>query len=166
MNFRAMRQAENIKNQLYEILGVCNIELCKRFYRKDHNYQDHKEIEQAEKKLPPEYVRTLLRKALATGFYFNSAKIMNNAENYLLMYPEGTVVSLDPTCALSVQELYPKYVVFTELGSGFGVPVMRTISAVDGEWILPYMARTKDIDIFRLAGMKFEPKKAVQPKEE
>jgi hypothetical protein len=42
---------------------------------------------------------------------------------------------------------------------------MRTISAVDGEWILPYMSRTKDIDIFRLAGMKFEPKKAIQQKE-
>lgn len=103
LNFRGMRQAENIKNQLYEILGICNINLCKKFYGKDHNYQSHRDMEDTHKSLPPEYVRTLLRKALATGFYFNSAKIMNNAENYLLLYPEGTVVTLDPTCALSVQ---------------------------------------------------------------
>lgn len=58
--------------------------------------------------------------------------------------------------------------VFTELGSGFGVPIMRTISAIDGDWVLPYMSRTKDIDIFRLAGMKFEPKKeiALKPEED
>jgi hypothetical protein len=134
---------------------MCNIDLCRRFYRKDHNYIEYKELLEKDKKLPPEYIRTLLRRSLATGFYFNSAKIMNNAENYLLMYPEGTVVALDPTCALAIQELYPKYVVFTELGSGFGLPIMRTISAVDGDWVLPYMSRTKDIDIFRLAGIKF-----------
>ena len=105
--------------------------------------------------LPPEYIRTLLRKALAIGFYYNTAKIMNNADHYILLYPEGTVVSMDPYSALFLQEKNPRYVVFTELASGYGRGVMKTISSVDGDWILPYMPKTKDIDIFRLAGIKF-----------
>lgn len=68
---------------------------------------------------------------MAVGFYYNSAKIMNNADHYILLYPEGTVVSMDPSSALSLEEKYPRYVVFTELGSGYGRGVMKTISAVD-----------------------------------
>lgn len=63
------------------------MEVCRRFFKKDHNYQQHKTLLQEEKKLPIEYTRTLLRKALSTGFYFNSAKIMNNGDNYILLYP-------------------------------------------------------------------------------
>lgn len=39
---------------------------------------------------------------------------------------------------------------------------MRTISAVDADWILPYLPRTKDIDIFRLAGVRFGPAREIQ----
>lgn len=56
---------------------------------------------------------------------------MNNADHYILLYPEGSVVSIDPVCALALQEKYPRYVVFTELGSGYGRGVMRCISAID-----------------------------------
>jgi hypothetical protein len=62
---------------------------------------------------------------------------------------------MDPFCALSLQDKYPRYVLFTELGSGYGRGVMRTTSAIDEEWILPYIPKTKDVDVFQLAGMKF-----------
>jgi hypothetical protein len=32
---------------------------------------------------------------------------------------------------------------------------MKTLSAIDEEWILPYLPKTKDVDVFQLAGMKF-----------
>lgn len=109
--------------------------------------------------MKPEYIKTLLRKALSIGFYYNAAKRMNNAEQYILLYPEGTIVGMDPTSALALADKDPRYVIFTELGSGYGRGIMKTISAIDELWIQPYMAKTKDIDIFKLAGMKFEEKK-------
>jgi hypothetical protein len=36
---------------------------------------------------------------------------------------------------------------------------MRTVSIIDGEWVIPYFSRTKNIDIFRLAGMTFDVKR-------
>lgn len=35
--------------------------------------------------------------SLASGFYYNSArKVLSDNESYLLIYPEGSVVDIDP----------------------------------------------------------------------
>lgn len=104
--------------------------MCKQFFKNDHNYQIHLK-ESKEKTLKPEYIKTLLRKALSIGFYYNTAKRMNNAEQYILLYPEGTIVAMDPMSALALNEKDPRHVVFTELGSGYGRGIMKTISAID-----------------------------------
>lgn len=35
---------------------------------------------------------------------------------------------------------------------------MKTISAIDEQWIEPYLSKTKNVDVFKLAGLKFETK--------
>lgn len=33
-----MRQTDSIKNQLYDLVKACNLEVCKKYFKKDHNY--------------------------------------------------------------------------------------------------------------------------------
>ena len=104
LNFRALRQSDNIKIQLYDILDNCNVDICRRMYKKDPNYLDHAEILEKYQKDPPEkYKSGLLRKVLSIAFYFNTAKLTSNRQAYILNYPEGTLVTLDPTSALGLQ---------------------------------------------------------------
>ena len=45
----------------------------------------------------------LMKLALCTGFYFNTARKMHNAEDsYLMIYPEGTVVDMDSSSIYSI----------------------------------------------------------------
>lgn len=41
LNFRGLRQSDNIKNQLFEILSKCRIDVCQRFYRDDKNWIEY-----------------------------------------------------------------------------------------------------------------------------
>lgn len=41
LNFRALRQADNINLQLHDILTSCNIDSIKKFYRNDPNYKEY-----------------------------------------------------------------------------------------------------------------------------
>ena len=44
INARAMRQTDSIKNQLYDLIRNCNVDVCKRFFKKDHNYELHRKF--------------------------------------------------------------------------------------------------------------------------
>lgn len=72
----------------------------------------------------------------------------------MLNYPEGTVVGLDPTSALSQQNIISPCLLFTELGMGGSRGIMRSVSIIDPKWIEPYLKRTREIDFFRLSGIK------------
>lgn len=114
LNFRALRQADNVSHQLHEILETCKLDVCKRFYKNDPNYQDYLEMRAEYKnKLPPKYEVALLRKSLSIAFYFSTARLSGNRQAYLMNYPEGTVVSMDPTSALGLLNLDAAYVLFT-----------------------------------------------------
>ena len=63
--------------------------------------------------MPTDYTRTLLRRNLAMAFYYNTARLTNNEQGYLLNYPEGTIVGIDPTSALSLQNIISPHVLFT-----------------------------------------------------
>jgi hypothetical protein len=110
-------------------------------------------IEHYGRTLPSKYKESLLRKTLAVAFYFNTARLSNNRQGYILNYPEGTVVGMDPTSALGLQNFDAETVLFTELGGGSGKGIMHTVSVIDEKWILNYLPRTKKIDNFRLAGI-------------
>lgn len=88
MNFRALRQTDNIKNQLFDLLKNCRIDSCKKFFKNDQNYLDFLEMKHHyNQNLPLKYKAALLRKSLAIAFYFSSARLSSNGEAYLLNYP-------------------------------------------------------------------------------
>lgn len=90
------------------------MDVCKRFFRNDPNYQDFVQIKaQYKNLLPPKYQAALLRKVLSIAFYFNTARLTGNGQAYLLNYPEGTVVIMDPTSALGLQNFDSPSVLFT-----------------------------------------------------
>ena len=105
--------------------------------------------------MPEKYLNILLRKVLAIAFYFSTARLSNNATAYLLNYPEGTVVGMDPTSSLGLQNLDSQAVLFTELAAGNSKGIMRQVSVIDPKWIEPYLPNTKKVDNFRLAGISF-----------
>ena len=103
MNFRALRQADNINLQLHDILAACNLDHAGKFFKNDANYKEYMEIKELYKKIPAQYSKTLLRKCLSISFYFNTAQISANQQAYILNYPKGTVAAIDPTSALARQ---------------------------------------------------------------
>jgi len=78
--------------------------------------------------------------ALCTGFYFNTARRMANSEDsYLMVYPEGTIVTVDISSVYALLGKYPNCVIFTELGGTSLVQgVMKLITEIDIEWVKPY----------------------------
>lgn len=85
--------------------------------------------------LPQKYSAALLRKCLSIAFYFNTARLSNNGQVYLTNYPEGSVVSMDPTSALGILNLDAAYVLYTELGAGTSKGIMRQVSVIDKRWV-------------------------------
>ena len=54
--------------------------------------------------------------SLLTGFYYNlSRKIMNSNMDYLLL-SEGNRINIDSNSVFGLWDIYPDYVIFTELG--------------------------------------------------
>lgn len=82
LNFRALRQTDNIKNQLYDILNKnIKLDLIRKQFLKDPNYVKFLELKKHYKEkdnIPEEYVRTILRRNLAMSFYYNTARLTNN----------------------------------------------------------------------------------------
>lgn len=76
-------------------------------------------------------------------------------------YPEGTVALIDPTSALALQGKDAETLLYTELGGGSNHGIMRTVSIIDNKWIKPYLPKTKNVDTFRLAGMRIERSRVV-----
>ena len=76
------------------------------------------------------------------------------------------MVVLDPTSALAMQGINARTVLFTELGAGGQKGIMRTVSIIDSKWIKSYLPRTKDIDVFRLAGISFDTKRDAKGQKE
>ena len=49
---------------------------------------------------------------------------MANSQSDYLLLPEGNIISIDSVSVYSLQEFYPDYVIFTELG---GTTIGNTI---------------------------------------
>lgn len=90
------------------------MDICKKSFKNDPNFQDFLDIKvQYKNILPLKYQAALLRKVLSIAFYFNTARLAGNGQAYLLNYPEGTVVIMDPTSALGLLNLDSPSVLFT-----------------------------------------------------
>lgn len=65
---------------------------CLSFYENDSLFKLFKKSKDSKKWT----INDSLKLALCSGFYYNTARKMHNGEeNYLMVYPEGTVVDVD-----------------------------------------------------------------------
>lgn len=78
-----------------------------------------------------------IKLSLCSGFYYNTARMMHNAEGgYLMVYPEGTVVDMDPNSVYTVMNYFPECVIFTELGGTNIIRgMMKLVSEINIEWV-------------------------------
>jgi len=97
---------------------------------------------------------TSFRIALTSGFYFNCARRVANSPTDYILIAEGQIVSLDPSSALAIREVYPETVVFTELGgTSVARGIMRIVSEVEYSWAKNYLDKMKNVNMQRLAGL-------------
>ena len=168
LNIRALKLAENIKTQLQDLIKQLDLPTCAKFYEKDSLYLRFKvhesilesnKLPERELKQKKEYTNDVLdlfdrfRLALTSGFYFNSArKVANSNQDYLLIN-EGNIVSIDLQSIYTMKEDFPECVIFTELsGTSIVRGMMRLVTKIDIQWITPYIAKMKGVDVFKLAG--------------
>ena len=90
--------------------------------------------------------------ALASGFFFNSARQMiNNPESYIVIH-DGTVVSIDPSSVYSIKNIFPIDVIFSELsGTSVARGTMRQVTEIEFDWVKDYANIINKVDILRLA---------------
>ena len=80
----------------------------------------------------------------------------NSNQDYILI-SEGNIVSIDIQSIYTLREEFPDCVIFTELsGTSIVRGMMRLVTRIDLEWIQPYVAKMKGVNIFKLAQEKGE----------
>lgn len=142
LHMRALRQASDIRSQLLEQLEKAGVKL-KPGQSKNKKYSD-------------------VLKALCAGFYMQSARICSagggwlSISDNLLIKAEGAS-AIHGTCA--------KWVLYTELvGNTAANIMMRTVTAIEYNWLEPFLPRLQQVDLKRLAGEPKVQKKQVAEK--
>ncbi len=73
--------------------------------------------------------------------------MINTPESYIVIN-EGTIVNIDPSSIYFIKNLYPSYVIFTELsGTSVARGMMRSITEIDPIWIADYEILHKKINL-------------------
>jgi len=54
--------------------------------------------------------------SLLTGFYYNLSKKVSNSNMDYILLSEGNRINIDPSSVFGVWDIFPDYVIFTELG--------------------------------------------------
>ena len=90
----------------------------------------------------------------------------NSNQDYILI-SEGNIVSIDIQSIYTLREEFPDCVIFTELsGTSIVRGMMRLVTRIDLEWIQPYVAKMKGVNIFKLAQEKGEFQSGLKVKSE
>ncbi|CAK74068.1 unnamed protein product (macronuclear) [Paramecium tetraurelia] len=154
LNLRSLKQSDNIRQQLQQLVEGTSRKKCLQFYEQDYLYKLFRKQKDSKKW----NINESIKLSLCSGFYFNTARKMHNGEDtYLMVYPEGTVVDTDPQSVYTVIQQYPETVIFTELGGTSQVRgVMKLISEINIEWVKPYFSNMVKVDLFKLARIEFQ----------
>ena len=146
VNTRGLRQADNIREQLKQLIQSIDYKVVEQFLNSDHIYQltRHDEFRYRDK-------RERFAMALCSSFFYNAARRLHtSAEEYILL-SEGNVVNLDPNCAFAVTEHFPEYIIFSELaGNSSARGLVRNAEAVQENWITPYIQKIKKIKLEKI----------------
>ena len=147
INLRGLRQADDIRGQIHQLIFSINYKIVEKYLENDHIYRLQKE-----KGLKNLTLYDRISMSLCSAFFFNAARRVHNmSEDYILL-SEGNMVSLDPNCAFVIKNVYPEYLVFSELaGNSSARGMMRTATFVREEWIVPYVQQLKKIKHDRIS---------------
>lgn len=128
VSYRALNQVQRIRNQILGLMKTYGIPI------KSHNYNSR------------EY-STNIRKCLTSAFFMQAAYL--NRNHYLTVKDEQEV-DLHPSSSLSHK---PEWVIFHEfvLTSGNWI---RTVTKIEGEWLLELAPEYYNLDYFKDSAMK------------
>lgn len=143
LHFRALRQAKDIRAQLAEQFSGRSVDLKPGRGNKDN----------------------ALLQALCAGFFMQSARICAAGGGYLIV-GENVLVKAEGSSV--VDGSTAEWVLYTELvGATIAHCMMRTVSAVEHEWLQEHLPMLAQVDLRRLVGDYKEgvKKKAVPEKD-
>lgn len=158
IHFRVLKQARNIKQQIKQYLDKVHFNECKNFFNMKKISHLISEVDKDTELDDYEKINVLLRMSLCQGFYMNAArKIPIANDGSYLKISDGSVVQLDSNSAISIKEMKPDLVLFTELEGSNTRALMKQISIIELSWINDLISFIKDVDVFRLRGKLKSP---------
>jgi len=128
LHHRALRQARDIRSQLCDQLSKAGVSLRQRHRGGEHG----------------------LLKALCEGFYMQTARMCSAGGGWLIV---GENVLVRPEGGSALDGSNSEWLLYTELvGNTIANCMMRTVSAVEHEWIKPLLPKLAHVDLKRLVG--------------
>merc|ERR550534_2754220 len=151
IHHRALRQARDIRGQLCDQLRSGGVRL------RDEPRRGAGERKPGGKRAGEE---ALLR-ALCAGFYMQSARMCSAGGGWLIV-GENVLVKAEGGSALDGASC--EWVLYTELvGSTIAHCLMRTVSAVQPQWLSPFLPKLAEVDLKRLVGEAKPDRKPTAP---
>ena len=144
-NLRALKQTKNIRQQIKDLTKMIDEEKVEKFIEDDPIY--------CMVKNQPDIVKNIslydrIAMSLTSAFFYNSARKIHNKNEEYLQLSDHSAVNVEQNSSFSVINLYPEYVIFTELsGQNIIRGSMKILSKVNYEWVEPYLKKVKDVNI-------------------
>jgi ATP-dependent RNA helicase DHX8/PRP22 len=161
LQYRALKQARNIKEQLDDYMSKVNYRDCEDYFNMKNIQILCTEVEKDKNLDDYEKINKLMRIALCQGFFMNAARKIPNTTDYLRI-SDGSVVTLDSYSGIVIKDMKPDLVIFTELGGTNTKAVMKQVSIIEIKWINELINLIRNVDIARLKGkMKTPPRTLV-----
>lgn len=159
IHYKALRQAENIKHQLKEVLDRCNHGACIPFLNLSLFENLNSEI--AKNPLLDDYdkINCYVRICLSQGFFMNAVKhLPNHGDDCYLRLSDGSLVYLDNNSSIysDKKSETPNVLAYTELSGSMGKPTMKMVSIIEMKWIVDLVNLLKNLDTLKLITVEKE----------
>jgi len=148
LHFRALRQARDIRSQLYEQLEkVSEVSVRKAIQKHERDDRDRRRGRDKGNTGTEE----ALLQSLCSGFFMQTARICGAAGGWLIV-GENVLVKCESSSAMDGSSA--EWVLYTDLvGSTVANCMMRTVSAVDHKWLQPLLPKLQEVNMKRLVGL-------------
>lgn len=124
LNYRSLSSADNVRNQLVNLMKRCRLQLVSTDYN-DKDYYNN------------------IRKCLASAFFMQVA--FHDKNKQYTTIKDNQPVLLHPSCSLSMRPQWVLYNEFVLTTSNY----IRTVTEVEGEWLLEVAPHFYALDNFR-----------------
>ena len=139
---RALRHAQNIREQLEDTMRSINYSKCIKYIPKNRRYGRES----------PTWKRVSL--SLAAGFFMKACRQLPNVgEGVYISIEEEHICKLDHMSNLSLCNYYPIWILYTEISGGRqGKGIIRLASEIKLSWIQDLLPLLKEVDFVKLSG--------------